>query len=54
MNHFAIIRVMMQVVEDYIYQQKGVRVQISFMEIVREERQINMLIDAYNHVTKNK
>lgn len=50
MRNIRIIQYMIQVVENYIYKEKGVHVYINMIEILHSERQLNMLIDAYNHV----
>ena len=52
MRQIQIIQYMTQVVEAYVYRLKGVEVQIDLMQIINDQRQLNMLIDAYNHVTK--
>tara|TARA_R110000868_G_scaffold279203_1_gene539282 strand:- start:28949 stop:29122 length:174 start_codon:yes stop_codon:yes gene_type:complete len=50
MRHIQIIQYMIQVVENYILDKKGQRININTMQIISDERQINMLIDAYNHI----
>ena len=52
MKQIQIIQYMAQVVEAYIYRMKGQEVQINLFAIINDQRQLNMLIDAYNHVTK--
>ena len=49
MRQIQIIQYMIQVVENYIFAKKHQRVSINTMQIINNERQINMLIDAYNH-----
>ena len=44
---------MAEVVTNYIYQIKGVRVNLRVGEILISEDQVNKLIDAFNHI-KNK
>jgi hypothetical protein len=46
----VIIMHMCDVVEDYIYQKKNVRISIDRMIVMYDERQLNMLIDAFNHI----
>jgi len=41
---------MAEVVTNYIYQIKGVRVNLRMGEILMNEDQVNKLIDAFNHV----
>jgi len=53
MRQIQIIQYMAQVVEAYIYRLKGIEVQIDLMQIINDQRQLNMLIDAYNHITKD-
>ena len=53
MRQIRIIRYMAQVVCNYIYDKKGATVTINLMQIINDERQINMLIDAYNHIKKD-
>jgi hypothetical protein len=50
MRQIQIIQYMIQVVENYIFAKKHQRVSINTMQIINNERQINMLIDAYNHI----
>lgn len=50
MRQIQIIQYMIQVVENYIFAKKQQRVSIDTMQIINNERQINMLIDAYNHI----
>ena len=50
MRQIQIIQYMIQVVENYIFAKKHQRVNINTMQIINNERQINMLIDAYNHI----
>lgn len=52
MRQIQIIQYMIQVVQNYILDKKGQRVGIDVMQIINNERQINMLIDAYNHIKK--
>lgn len=40
------------VVENYIFNNTNRRISINLMQVINDERQINMLIDAYNHVKK--
>jgi hypothetical protein len=49
MREFEIIYHMAQYVEGYIYQMKNVRVQIVWQLCIADQRQLNMLIDAYNY-----
>jgi ABC-type uncharacterized transport system ATPase component len=46
----VIIMHMCDVVEDYIYQKKNVKISIDRMILMYDERQLNMLIDAFNHI----
>jgi hypothetical protein len=50
MNHIPIVMHMAEVVSNYIYQIKGVRVNLRIGEILMSEDQVNKLIDAFNHV----
>ena len=50
MRQIQFIQYMIQVVENYIFAKKHQRVSINTMQIINNERQINMLIDAYNHI----
>jgi hypothetical protein len=50
MNTQGIILHMISVVEDYIYQRKGVRVSINPVVIFFNQDQLDKLIDAFNHV----
>lgn len=50
MNQQQIILHMIVIVEDYIYQRKGVRASIDPMRIFFYPDQLNKLIDAFNHV----
>ena len=43
---------MAEVVTNYIYQMKGVRVNLRMGEILMNEDQVNKLIDAFNHIKK--
>ena len=52
MRQLQIILHMANVVEGYIYKMKGVQINIRVNEILNNERQLNMLIDAFNHVKK--
>lgn len=52
MRQLQIILHMVNVVERYIYKMKGVQVNIRVNDILNNERQLNMLIDAFNHVKK--
>jgi hypothetical protein len=53
MRQIQIIQYMAQVVCNYIYDKKGQTININLMQIINNERQINMLIDAYNHIKKD-
>jgi hypothetical protein len=44
------LEIMMQVVQQYIYQKKGVKVRI----YLRDIRDINMLKQAYDYIIKNE
>ena len=46
----VIIMHMCDVAEDYIYQKKNVKISIDRMILMYDERQLNMLIDAFNHI----
>lgn len=46
-----IVNHMCQIVEDYIYAQKNQRVQINRFSILKDSRQLDLLIDAYNFAT---
>jgi len=50
MNHIPIVMHMAEVVSNYIYQMKGVRINLRIGEIITSEDQINKLIDAFNHI----
>ena len=50
MNTQQLILHMIVIVEDYIYQRKGVRVSIDPMVVIMRQDQLNKLIDAFNHV----
>ena len=52
MRQIQIIQYMSQVVCNYIYDKKGETININLMQIINNERQINMLIDAYNQIKK--
>lgn len=52
MRQIQIIQYMIQVVQNYILDKKGQRAGIDVMQIINNERQVNMLIDAYNHIKK--
>lgn len=52
MKQLQIILHMANIVESYIYKMKGVQINIRVTEIINNERQLNMLIDAFNHVKK--
>lgn len=52
MNHIPIVMHMAEVVTNYIYKMKGVRVNLRMGEILMNEDQVNKLIDAFNHVKK--
>ena len=52
MNHIPIVMHMAEVVTNYIYKMKGVRVNLRIGEILMSEDQINKLIDAFNYVKK--
>ena len=41
---------MCNVVEDYIYKKKNVRISIDRMIVITDQRQLNMLIYAFNHI----
>ena len=43
---------MAEIVSNYIYQIKGVRVNLRIGEIITSEDQTNKLIDAFNHIKK--
>jgi hypothetical protein len=43
---------MADVVEEYIFIKKGVRVRIDLGQIIVDMEQVNKLIDAFNHVKK--
>jgi len=49
MRMLAIIAEMIKTVEFYIFKEKGERVTIDINQIINDERQLNMLMDAYNH-----
>lgn len=49
MRMLAMINEMIKTVEFYIFKEKGERVTIDINQIINDERQLNMLIDAYNH-----
>ena len=53
MRKIQIIQYMAQVVCNYIFEKKGAMISINLMQIINNERQINMLIDAYNHIKKD-
>lgn len=53
MMQIQIIQYMAQVVCDYLYEEKGAMISINLMQIINDKRQINMLIDAYNHIKKD-
>jgi len=50
MNQLPILMHMADVVVNYIYQMKGVRINLRIGEIITSEDQINKLIDAFNHI----
>lgn len=52
MNQIRIIQYMVSVVENYIYEKKRVEVSLNLFQILNDSRQLNMLIDAYNHIKK--
>ena len=52
MNQLPILMHMADVVVNYIYQMKGVRINLRIGEIITSEDQINKLIDAFNHIKK--
>ena len=52
MRQLQIILHMANVVESYIYKMKGVQVNIRVNDILNNKHQLNMLIDAFNHVKK--
>jgi len=52
MRMLAITAEMIKTVEFYIYKMKGQRVKIDINQIINDERQMNMLIDAFNHAKK--
>ena len=52
MRMIAITAEMIKTVEFYIYKMKGQKVTIDINQIINDERQLNMLIDAYNHAKK--
>ncbi len=52
MNQIRIIQYMAQVVCNYIYDKRGSIVSINLIQIIGNERQVSMLIDAYNHIKK--
>jgi len=43
---------MTSVVENYIHGKTGYKCSINLMQVINDERQVNMLIDAYNHIKK--
>ena len=52
MNQLPILMHMADVVVNYIYQMKGVRINLRIGEIITSEEQVNKLIDAFNHIKK--
>jgi hypothetical protein len=52
MRMLAITAEMIKTVEFYIYKMKGQKVTIDINQIINDERQMNMLIDAFNHAKK--
>jgi hypothetical protein len=52
MNQLPILMHMADVVVNYIYQMKGVRINLRIGEIITSEDQVNKLIDAFNHIKK--
>ena len=52
MNQLPILMHMADVVVNYIYRMKGVRINIRIGEIITSEDQTNKLIDAFNHIKK--
>jgi len=52
MRQMQIIKHMIDVVENYIYIKKNVYIHIDMNRILVEQRQLDMLIDAFNHVKK--
>ena len=46
-----IVNFMCQVVEDYIFSKKGVKITINRFSVLTNNRQLDLLIDAYNYAT---
>ena len=42
---------MCQIVEDYIFSKKGVKISINRLSVLADRRQLDLLIDAYNYAT---
>lgn len=54
MREYAIVSHMAEYVEGYIYRMNGARVQIIWQLCIVDQRQLNMLIDAYNHAKERE